>query len=62
LKRIKIISSVEAGAVVNQVNKCLEDGWQILSDYVVSCHAVSSNVMLVPCYVFYMIKEDNKYE
>lgn len=62
MKRIKIISNTDAGTVVNSVNKLLEEGWQILSEHVVNTHSISSNVMLVPCYVIYMIKAENQYE
>ena len=61
MQRIKIVSNVDAAAVVNQVNKLLQDSWQILSEHVVNSHAVSSSVLLVPCYVVYLIK-DEKFE
>jgi len=57
-QRLKIISNTDAGTVVNQVNKLLADGWQILSEHVVNTHIASSNVLLVPCYVVYLVKEE----
>lgn len=60
MKRIKIISNVDAGSVVNQVNALLMDGWQILSEHVINCHGTQSAVALVPCYVFYLIKEEHE--
>ena len=59
LERFKIISNTDPGAVVNQVNNLLLDGWKILSEHCFATHAVTSNVLLVPCFVIYLVKEDS---
>jgi hypothetical protein len=59
VQRLKIISSTDAGAVVNQVNKLLMDGWQILSEHSFAVHAPNSGVMLVPCFVVFLTREED---
>jgi hypothetical protein len=55
--RIKIISSQDPGAVVNLVNKALENGWQILSEHVTAVHDNLHMIHIVPLYVVYLIQQ-----
>ena len=57
VQRIKIVTSIEPGSVVNQVNKLLADGWQHLDQSVTVIHEVASNIRLVPLYTVWLIKE-----
>ena len=60
VQRIKIVTSIEPGSVVNQVNKLLADGWQHLDQSVIAVHEVSSNIRLVPLYTVWLIKEERE--
>ena len=55
--RIKIVTSIDPGSVVNQVNKLLADGWQHLDQSVIAVHEVSNNIKLVSLYTVWLIKE-----
>ena len=57
VQRIKIVTSIEPGSVVNQVNKLLADGWQHLDQSVIAVHDISNNIKLVPLYTVWLIKE-----
>ena len=57
VQRIKIVTSIDPGSVVNQVNKLLADGWQHLDQSVIAVHEVSNNIKLVPLYTVWLIKE-----
>ena len=56
VQRIKIVTSIEPGSVVNQVNKLLADGWQHLDQSVIAVHEVSNNIKLVPLYTVWLVK------
>ena len=60
VQRIKIVTSIDPGSVVNQVNKLLADGWQHLDQSVIAVHEVSNNIKLVPLYTVWLIKEVNQ--
>jgi len=55
--RIKIVTSIDPGSVVNQVNKLLADGWQHLDQSVIAVHEIANNIKLVPLYTVWLIKE-----
>ena len=57
VQRIKIVTSIDPGSVVNQVNKLLADGWQHLDQSVIAVHEVSNNIKLAPLYTVCLIKE-----
>ena len=56
VQRVKIVTSIDPGSVVNQVNKLLADGWQHLDQSVIAVHEVSSNIKLVPLYTVWLVK------
>ena len=60
VQRIKIITSIDPGSVVNQVNKLLADGWQHLDQSVIAVHEVSNNIKLVPLYTVWLLKEERE--
>jgi len=60
VQRIKIVTSIDPGSVVNQVNKLLADGWQHLDQSVIAVHEVSNNIKLVPLYTVWLIKEERE--
>ena len=57
VQRIKIVTSIDPGSVVNQVNKLLADRWQHLDQSVIAVHEIASNIKLVPLYTVWLIKE-----
>ena len=61
VQRIKIVTSIDPGSVVNQVNKLLADGWQHLDQSVIAVHEVSNNIKLVSLYTVWLIKEVHEY-
>jgi len=60
VQRIKIVTSIDPGSVVNQVNKLLADGWQHLSESVIAVHEIANNIRLVPLYTVWLIKEERE--
>jgi len=60
VQRIKIVTSIDPGSVVNQVNKLLADGWQHLDQSVIAVHEVSNNIKLVPLYTVWLLKEERE--